>query len=49
MVTGMLKIASNFVLSSKKSSTYPRGYASGLFSHEALLDDYVEHPTSFDV
>jgi hypothetical protein len=27
----MLKNASNFVLGSKKSSTYPRAYASGFF------------------
>jgi len=37
MFHGMLKMAPNFVLGSKKSSTYPGGYASGLFSPAALL------------
>jgi hypothetical protein len=31
-------MTSNFVLGSKKSSTYPRGYASGFFSPAASLD-----------
>ncbi len=39
----MLKQAPNFVLGSKKSSTYPRGYASGFFSPAALLSDLFEH------
>jgi hypothetical protein len=39
----MLKNASNFVLGSKKSSTYPRGYASGFFSPAASLGDVFEH------
>jgi hypothetical protein len=30
-------MAPNFVLVSKRSSTYPGGYASGLFSPAALL------------
>jgi hypothetical protein len=41
----MLKMASSGVLGSKKSSTYPRGYASGFFSPAALLDDHFEHPS----
>src|SRR6476660_2063651 len=40
----MLKKASNFVLGSTKSSTYPRGYASGFVLPAALLDDLFEHP-----
>ncbi|ULA60923.1 MAG: hypothetical protein LZF60_270251 [Nitrospira sp.] len=32
-----LKTPANFVLGSKKSSTYPRGYASGFFSPAAAL------------
>jgi len=40
----MLKTASSFVLSSSKSSTYPRGYASGFDSPAALLEDRFEHP-----
>jgi hypothetical protein len=39
----MLKQAPNFVLGSKKSSTYPRGYASGCFSPAALFGDLFEH------
>ena len=34
----------SFVLGSKKSSTYPRGYASGFFSPAALLADHFEQP-----
>ena len=34
----MLKRASSFVLGSTRSSTYPRGYASGLLSPAALLE-----------
>jgi hypothetical protein len=40
----MLKKAANFVLGSSKSSTYPRGYASGFDSPAALLDGLFEHP-----
>jgi hypothetical protein len=40
----MLKKTSNFVLASKKSSTYPRGYASGIFSTAAALGGFFEHP-----
>jgi len=32
---------SSFVLGSSKSSTYPRGYASGFDSPAALLDDIL--------
>ncbi|MDQ6733215.1 MAG: hypothetical protein M3Z35_03725 [Nitrospirota bacterium] len=39
----MLKKASNFVLGSKQSSTYPRGYASGCFFPAAALEDFFEH------
>jgi hypothetical protein len=45
MFAGMLKMTSNFVLGSKKSSTYPRGYASGFFSPAALLGGHFEHPS----
>jgi len=40
----MLKTASSFVLGSSKSSTYPRGYASGFESPTALLEGRFEHP-----
>jgi hypothetical protein len=40
----MLKRAPNFVLGSAISSTYPRGYASGIASPVALLDGSFEHP-----
>jgi hypothetical protein len=40
----MLKTASNCVLGSSKSSTYPRGYASGFDSPAALLESRFEHP-----
>jgi hypothetical protein len=39
----MLKKASNCVLGSEKSSTYPRGYVSGFFSPAAFLADLFEH------
>jgi len=42
----MLKKAASFVLGSSKSSTYPRGYASGFDSPAALLDGHFEHPAS---
>jgi len=42
----MLKKPPNFVLGSSKSSTYPRGYASGFDSPAALLDRLFEHPTT---
>jgi hypothetical protein len=40
----MLKKSASFVLGSSKSSTYPRGYASGFDSPAALLDELFEHP-----
>jgi hypothetical protein len=40
----MLKKTASFVLGSSKSSTYPRGYASGFDSPAALLDSLFEHP-----
>jgi len=41
----MLKKSASFVLGSSKSSTYPRGYASGFDSPAALLDELFEHPS----
>ena len=43
----MLKTSASFVLGSSKSSTYPRGYASGFDSPAALLDGHFEHPVSY--
>jgi hypothetical protein len=40
----MLKKPASFVLDSSKSSTYPRGYASGFNSPAALLSGLFEHP-----
>ena len=40
----MLKNAASGVLDSSKSSTYPRGYASGFDSPAALLDGLSEQP-----
>jgi len=40
----MLKKAASVVLGSSKSSTYPRGYASGFDSPAALLDGLFEYP-----
>jgi hypothetical protein len=40
----VLKTLPSFVLGSKKSSTYPRGYASGFFSPAAALDERFDHP-----
>jgi hypothetical protein len=40
----MLKKPASIVLGSSKSSTYPRGYASGFDSSAALLDGLFEHP-----
>jgi hypothetical protein len=40
----MLKKAASFVLGSSKSSTYPRGYASGFDLPAALLNGLFEHP-----
>jgi len=37
----LLKKAPNFVLGSSKSSTYPRGYASGFDSPAALLAAFL--------
>jgi hypothetical protein len=44
-----LKKAPNFVLSSSKSSTYPRGYASGFNSPAASLDGLFEQPVGTHV
>ena len=40
----MLKQPASFVLDSLKSSTYPKGYASGFNASAALLDGLFEHP-----
>ncbi len=40
----MLKKSASIVLGSSKSSTYPRGYASGFDSPAALLNGLFEHP-----
>jgi hypothetical protein len=40
----LLKKAASFVLGSTKSSTYPRGYASGFVSPAAALDGLFEQP-----
>jgi len=40
----MLKKPASFVLDPSKSSTYPRGYASGFNSPAAVLNSLVEHP-----
>ena len=45
---GMVKPTSSFVLGSKNSSTYPRGYASGFFSPAALLACLFEHSITSD-
>ena len=45
----LLKKAPNFVLGSPKSSTYPRGYASGFDSPAALLDGLFEQPARSDL
>ncbi len=37
-------MSASFVLGSSKSSTYPRGYASGFDSPAALLGKHFEHP-----
>jgi hypothetical protein len=37
----MLKKGSNFVLGSKNSSTYPRGYACGFFNPAASLAPFL--------
>jgi hypothetical protein len=42
----MLKNSASVVLGSSKSSTYPRGYASGFDSPAALLDGTFEHPAA---
>jgi hypothetical protein len=39
----MLKNLTGFVLASNQSSTYPRRYASGLFSSAASPDELFEH------
>ncbi|MGH7147906.1 MAG: pectinesterase family protein, partial [Nitrospiraceae bacterium] len=44
LVSRMLKMSASFVLGSSKSSTYPRGYASGFDSPAALLVGPFEHP-----
>ena len=38
------RLSQGFVLDSSKSSTYPRGYASGFDSPAALLNGLFEHP-----
>ena len=43
-VMRMMKKTPNFVLGSSKSSTYPRGYASGFDSPRASLDGLFDHP-----
>jgi hypothetical protein len=40
----MLKKPASGVLASLRSSTYPRGYASGSSLAAALLDGLFEHP-----
>jgi hypothetical protein len=40
----MLKKFASGVLTSKASSTYPRGYASGAFFGCGLADGLFEHP-----
>jgi hypothetical protein len=40
----MLKKSASVVLASFRSSTYPRGYASGPSLAAALLDELFEHP-----
>ena len=40
------RLCPSFVLGSKQSSTYPRGYVSGCFSPVALLDSHFEHRES---
>ena len=40
----MLEKSASFVLGSSKSSTYPKGYASGFDSPAASLDSLFEHP-----
>jgi hypothetical protein len=45
----MLKKSASFVLGSSKSSTYPRGYASGFDSPAASLDGLFEHPADYSV
>jgi hypothetical protein len=42
----MLKKPASFVLGSLKSSTYPRGYASGFNSPAASLDGLFEQPVT---
>ena len=44
----MVKPTSSFVLGSKNSSTYPRGYASDFFSPAALLACPFEHSITSD-
>jgi hypothetical protein len=42
----MLKQPASIVLTSFRSSTYPRGYASGPSLAAALLDGLFEHPST---
>src|SRR5438876_11532295 len=44
LASRMLKKSASFVLASSKSSTYPRGYASGFDSPAASLNGFFEHP-----
>jgi hypothetical protein len=41
-----LKKSASGVLTSKASSTYPRGYASGAFIGCGLADSLFEHPAT---
>jgi len=43
----MLKKTASGVLASFRSSTYPRGYASGPSLAAALLDGLFEHPEGY--
>jgi hypothetical protein len=45
----MLKKPASGVLASFRSSTYPRGYASGPSLAAALLNGLFEHPEHFDI
>src|SRR6185295_4313573 len=45
----LLKTPANIVLTSEKSSTYPRGYASGVFFGCGLVGGRFEQPARSDV
>jgi hypothetical protein len=40
----MMNLLTSVVLGSKRSSTYPKGYASGFFLPAALQDEQIDHP-----